>query len=313
MIVFLTLIYVGLLYLLTKTGKVPNTKATWLTIIPYMTLLLVALFIPMQWGAPAGVARVLTYSVAIVPNVAGEVIEVPVQMDKPMKKGDVLFKIDPVPYQAALDGLNAQLKLAQLRYKQTQELIKQKAGTAYELQSFQAQIEGLQAKIMAAEYNLKETVVRAPSDGYATNVLLRVGARAVTFPISPSMSFIDMGGTEVVAQIHQIYTQYIEPGQKAEVTFKTRPGEVFPATVKYLVPVTAQGQVKVSGAAALTLSTAPGPFTVRLKLDDEALEASLKPGALGEVAIYTSHIEIAHVIRQVMIRMNAIMNYIDPS
>ena len=59
MIIFLVLIYAALLFLLIKTGKVPNSSATWLTIIPYIVLLLVALFIPMQWGAPAGKASVL--------------------------------------------------------------------------------------------------------------------------------------------------------------------------------------------------------------------------------------------------------------
>jgi len=61
-ILFLVLIYVGLLFLLMKMGKVPNSSTTWLTVIPYVVLLLVALIIPMQWGAPAGSARVLTYS-----------------------------------------------------------------------------------------------------------------------------------------------------------------------------------------------------------------------------------------------------------
>ena len=86
-----------LLFLLTKTGKVPNSTGTWLTVIPYMVLLLLGLFIPMQWGAPAGQAAVLTYSVAIVANVAGEVVEVPVQPNVPIEQGDVLFRIDPTP------------------------------------------------------------------------------------------------------------------------------------------------------------------------------------------------------------------------
>ncbi len=37
---------------------------------------------------------------SIVPDVAGEVIEVPVEANKPLKAGDVLFRIDPVPYEA---------------------------------------------------------------------------------------------------------------------------------------------------------------------------------------------------------------------
>lgn len=313
MIVFLTLIYVALLFLLIKIGKLPNSKATWLTVIPYMVVLLIALFIPLQWGAPAGIARVLTYSVAIVPNVTGQVIEVPVEPNAPLKKGDVLFRIDPTPYQAALDALRAQLKLAETRFEQTKRLVAQDAASVYELQSYEAQIDGLNAQIDAAQYNLNETTVRAPADGYVTNVMLRPGARVAALPLAPAMAFIDTSETGVAAQIHQIYTRYIEPGQEAEVTFKTIPGKVFAAKVMYMLPATAQGQVAVSGTAAQPLSASPGPFLVRLKLDDSEVEASLSPGALAEAAIYTPRSKAAHVIRRVMIRMTAIVNYVNPA
>jgi multidrug resistance efflux pump len=52
-----------------------------------------SLFIPMGWGAPHGPALVVRNSVAVVPDVAGEVTDVPVQANQPLKAGDVLFKI----------------------------------------------------------------------------------------------------------------------------------------------------------------------------------------------------------------------------
>ena len=65
-------------------------------------LLLIGLFIPMNWGAPQGPALVVRNSVQIVPDVAGEVIDVPVEANKPLKAGDVLFRIDPTPFEASL-------------------------------------------------------------------------------------------------------------------------------------------------------------------------------------------------------------------
>src|SRR5512134_3177780 len=47
--------------------------------------------------------RVVNYVVQVVPRVAGRVIEVPVQPDRPVKKGAVLFRIDPVLYQSQYD------------------------------------------------------------------------------------------------------------------------------------------------------------------------------------------------------------------
>src|SRR4249920_1316802 len=53
--------------------------------------------------------RVVKYVVPIVSQVRGRVIEVPVENNRPVKKGDVLFKIDPTPYQNEVDSLEAKL------------------------------------------------------------------------------------------------------------------------------------------------------------------------------------------------------------
>src|SRR5688572_6770449 len=57
--------------------------------------------------------RVINYVVPINPPVRGLVTEVPIEPNRPIKKGDVLFKIDPTPYQIAVSNTEAQL--AQLR------------------------------------------------------------------------------------------------------------------------------------------------------------------------------------------------------
>ena len=82
-----------------------------------LVLLLFGLFIPMGWGAPQGPAVVLRNSVSIVPDVAGEVVEVAVEANRPVKSGDVLFRIDPVPFQSQVDALAAQLRLEELRLR----------------------------------------------------------------------------------------------------------------------------------------------------------------------------------------------------
>lgn len=314
MIVFLTLIYVGLLFALIKMGKLPDSKNTWLTIIPYELILLIGFFIPMQWGAPAGDGVIMSYSVGITPNVTGEVIEVTVEPNVPLKEGDVLFKIDPTQYQAALDGLQAQLRLAELRLEQSTELADVEAGSIYEVQAYQAQVDGLKSQIVNAEWNLEETVVRAPTDGFVTNVALRPGVRVANLPLFRAMAFIDTSEKAFVAQVHQIYARNIQPGQTAEIAFKGVPGRVFSGTVRYLIPATAQGQAQLTGYAIQpTAAVQPGPFSVWIDIDDPDLAAAIPPGAVGSMAIYTESVTMAHVIRKVMIRMDAITNYFKPA
>ena len=117
MIVFLTLCYCGVLALLVKLGVIKLTLGWKISPVIWMLFLLIALFIPMQWGAPAGPVNVYQGVVEIIPNVTGEVLEVPVEGLTPIKEGDVLFRIDPVPYQAVVDQLTAQLAEAKQNVK----------------------------------------------------------------------------------------------------------------------------------------------------------------------------------------------------
>ena len=91
MIFFLTLLYVGLLLLLVRFRIVPWNTFWKVSPAIWAAPLFVALFVPMNWGAPSGPIVVLRNPVAIVPNVAGEVIDVAVQPNTPLKSGDVPF------------------------------------------------------------------------------------------------------------------------------------------------------------------------------------------------------------------------------
>lgn len=312
MIVFLTIVYILLLFVLIKVKVLPDKKWVWLTIIPYELILLIGFFIPMQWGAPAGDLRLLNYSLGITANVPGEVTEVPVKPNVPLKKGDVLFKIDPTLYQAQYDAVSADLKLAKLRLKQARALAKDEAGTMYDVERLETRVNKLQAQLASAKWNLDQTVVRAPSDGYVTFVALRPGQRVSNMPVNRTMAFVDTSENILGSQILQNFSRYIEPGQEAEITFKSRPGKVYKAKVMYMLPITAQGEVRVSGSAARPQNTEAGPFFVRLKLDDQDMPKDLVVGSLGSAAIYTSQVKVTHIIRKVMIRLTSIMNYVMP-
>lgn len=54
----------------------------------------------------------------------------------------------------------------------------------------QSQVVSLRAQLAEAKYNLDQTTVRAPSDGYITQVLIRPGTYAASLPLRPVMVFI---------------------------------------------------------------------------------------------------------------------------
>ncbi|MDM9628916.1 efflux RND transporter periplasmic adaptor subunit [Rhizobium sp. S152] len=312
MIVVLLNVYLVILFLLVKLRIVPFNLFWKVSPALVFLLLLIGLFIPMGWGAPQGAALVVRNSVAIVPNVAGEVIDVPVLANMPLKAGDVLFRIDPVPYQAKLDALKAQLELATLRLSETTRLQTTGAGRGFDVEQAQAQTDQLTAEIAEAQWNLDKTVVRAPADGYVTNLALRKGARVSSLPLAPVMAFIDTSDTIIGVEIAQINARYITPGQPVEITFKYAPGKVYAGKVESVLQAVASGQTQTSGLAVAPKEIASLPLAVRIRLDDKDFADVLPAGSTGAAAIYTDHVKPTHIIRKVLLRQIAITNYVNP-
>lgn len=312
MIVAVLNVYLVLLFALVKLHIVRFNLFWKVSPLLVLFLLMFGLFIPMGWGAPQGPALVVRQSVAIVPDVAGEVIDVPVQPNVRLKAGDVLFKIDPVPYRAQVEALEAQLKLSELRLAQMTQLLERDSGRAFDVQQRQSEVDQLRAQLEGAKWNLDKTVVRAPSDGYVTNVALRKGARVSNLPLSPVMAFIDTSDTMIGVEIEQIYARYLKAGQPVEVTFKFRPGQVYAGKVETVLQAISTGQVQTSGAAVTPKNIQAGSFVVRIRLDDLSIAEELPAGSAGDAAIFTDHVKPAHIIRKVLLRQIAITNYVNP-
>ena len=117
---FVWLIFIKLKWLPWNTG----TQVT-VVIIPIVglgaTILLLNIFAPSSSDL-----RVMKYSVPIVSDVRGRVIEVPVEEgNRPVKTGEILFRIDPTPYQLEVDMLEAQLVSMQGSQRELEELKRQ--------------------------------------------------------------------------------------------------------------------------------------------------------------------------------------------
>ena len=302
--------YIAILALFVWLGLIPFNRFWKFSPLIVAVLLVVGLFIPMGWGAPTGAALVGRNSVQVVPSVSGEVTEVPVAANTPLKEGDVLFRIDPTTYQSQVDAIEAQLKFAELRLGQYTQLQRADSGRAFDVQQRESEVDQLKAQLEGAKWNLDKTTVRAPTDGYVTNVALRKGARVTAQ--SPVMAFIDTSSTIFAVAIPQINTRFIEPGQPIEVTFKALPGTVHTGRVETILQAIASGQTQTSGLAVAPTDVDTAPFIVRVKLDDEAAARRLPAGSTGLAAIFTDHITITHVIRRVVLRQTAILNYINP-
>jgi hypothetical protein len=82
--------------------------------------------------------------------------------------------------------------------------------------------------------------------------------------------------------------------------------------VESILQAVATGQVQASGLAVAPKEIVSLPFVVRIRLDDADFARSLPAGSTGDVAIFTDHVRVAHIIRKVLLRQIAILNYVNP-
>ena len=322
MIVFLTLCYVGVLALLIKL-KVIRLNLWWkISPLAWVLFLLVALFIPMQWGAPTGTVQVYQYVVEVIPEVSGKVVEVPVKPLSPIEEGDVLFRIDPRPFQNQVDSLDAQLNLATINLKRAKDLLSKNVAAQIDVDRYTAEVEQLTAQLDQAQYDLEHTVVRAPAKGFVLGVTLKPGQRVANLPLRSWMSFVHTDLNKISMGVNQNQLRYLKPGMPAEVTFKILPGTVFNARVLAGAPITPGGQLAPSGNVppAPNAQTLPQPYGIVLELDQSFEEAGLTSmniasvpgGAVGTGAVFSDTAEATHILRRVMLRMQAWLNYLIP-
>jgi RND family efflux transporter MFP subunit len=128
-------------------------------------------------------------NVALHPRVAGEIIAAPFAEGARVHKGQLLFQIDPRPFQAEVDRLRAQVERARAKAQiavsdsgRAQRLLAAEAISrqeserlASEAQSAQADLQAAQAALRAAELNLSFTRVTSPIDGRVSRALITRG------------------------------------------------------------------------------------------------------------------------------------------
>jgi multidrug resistance efflux pump len=155
--------------------------------IPIIALTVLILF--MNICAPSSSdVRAQNYVIPIVPRVTGQVTEVPIEPNRPIKKGDVLFKIDPVPFEAAEKAAQATLRgaqdqlnnatnkkaaltpridLAKKRVEQFTALSAAGAGKRADLEQAQSDLGNLESEYLAAdatESQAKAQIAKSEND-----------------------------------------------------------------------------------------------------------------------------------------------------
>jgi multidrug resistance efflux pump len=245
--------------------------------------------------------------VKVTPRVGGPIVDLPVQDNQAVKKGDLLFKIDPRTFALAIEKAEAKLKQAQATklVKQDQatrarDLHKKDKGAISEQSLVRkennllvaiADVDAAMANLHKAQLDMEFTEVRAPVDGYVTNLLLRYGSQTVAN--QPALALIDTGSFWVHGYFKETQIENVRSGNKAVIKLMTYPD----APLEGVVENMGWGIAQQDGAPAADLLPAINPsfdwirlaqrIPVRIRLTRIPEEVELRVGTTASVFVMT--------------------------
>jgi multidrug resistance efflux pump len=171
----------------------------------------------------------------------------------------------------------------------------------------------LTSELADAQFDLDQTVTRAPGGGFVTQMALRPGMYVVPAPLRPVMVFVntDKDDQALSAAFQQNSLQRVKAGDEAEVAFDAVPGRVFKARVRIVLDAIAAGQMQATGTLVdFGAPTGGGRAVAVIDVEDDMSGYQIPLGAAGQVAIYTEHWHHVSLIRKILLRMRSWENFV---
>lgn len=318
---------------------------------------------------PSGKVTVTGGVVEVTPNVSGQIVAIPIKPNVAVKAGDVLFQIDPAPFQskvaqlkaslaaaqqqtrilkanydqatANVVGLEAQQKFNAKRLKDIQTLYASGANTEFKEEDTQVQYETVSAQLNAAratqqsaklsldseiggvnttvaqiqaqlenaDWELSQTAVRAPADGYATVVALTVGDRALQ--ARSAMSFVVENEITIVGMFSQNGFQTIKIGTRVDIVFDNAPGKIYHASITAIPKGVGQGQIAVSGTLARTTALGgTSAFPAEIAIPDGMNRDSLRLGMSGSATAFAANAGVIGLLASILVWISSYTAYL---
>ena len=239
--------------------------------------------------------------VGIAPRVFGPVVQIPIKDNQPVKKGDLLFEIDPSTYQAAADDASAKVQQAEAQALQSQqnfarqaELYKTKVVGQQDYQNAQdeyysayANVAAAKAQLETAQLNLRYTKVYAPVDGYLTNVNTSAGTYVNAG--EQLLALVDSSSFWVAGYFKETQISNVKPGDKVKITLMGHPAQPFEGVVEstgWAVFIQDGSTVRLIPQVAQTIDWVqlPQRFPVRVRITGKP-PVPLRIGQTASVAV----------------------------
>ena len=210
----------------------PSLQKTFRVVLTLAALALAGALVAALWNAYVLApwtrdGRVSAHVVRVAPEVSGTVADVAVDDNQPVKRGDVLYRIDPSRFELAVAQARALAAAADETLRQRQDEARrrhglddlvsrediQRAGRAVAIA--QAEAQRARAALEVAELDLARSVLRAPVDGFVTRLRLRRGDYAVAG--KPDIAILDAHSFWITGYFEETKLERIRPGAPAQI------------------------------------------------------------------------------------------------
>ncbi len=190
--------------------------------------------------------QVRSQVIQVAPRVTGKVIKIDVVDNQFVHKGDLLFELDPEPFEIKIKQIEAEIKREKINlkgrkieYERVKTIVKKDKGAVsqkdliwHETNYYKslARIDSLNEQLNAAKLNLKFTKVYASVDGYVSNINFQIGDQAVAN--KPILALVDKNSFWVFGFFRETMISKIKPGDRVEVVLMAYPDKVLSGVVE---------------------------------------------------------------------------------
>ncbi|QDF76827.1 MULTISPECIES: HlyD family secretion protein [Shewanella] len=249
--------------------------------------------------------QVRAHIIQITPRVTGQIINMQIEDNSQVKRGDLLFEIDPSIYQASLNKAIANEKQAATLVDKAKneahravnlEKLTPGAQSELTLNNLQNAIDTAEANLLMAKAQVEEarlnllyTKVTAPTDGYITNLNYRVGSQVIAN--NPVVALIDASSFWIEGFFKETDLMDVDVQDKAQVNLMMRDH----AMLKGQVQSIGYGIAKSDGSTGNALLPNVNPsfqwirlaqrIPVKIKLDHLPEDMQLRIGMTASVKI----------------------------
>ena len=156
----------------------------------------------------------------ISPEMPGQIKHIYVTEGQRVNKGDLLVKLNSAVVEGQIQGVKAQLDLAEITYNKQKELwLDKKVGSEIQYLQAKTKFESLQEQLKTLQAQLDMTEIKAPFSGIVDKINLKEGELA-----NPGMRVVEMvnlSEMKLVADVSEIYLPVVHKGDTVDITFDT--------------------------------------------------------------------------------------------